>query len=189
MPIRDADSFLSARRAPLYCYGNRGANGMDGLVSTAFGRAAAGRTPLTAVLGDISLFHDSNGLLAARAFQLAANLIVINNDGGGIFSFLPQASEHDQFERLFGTPHGLNFAGLAAFHQVEFSSVENREQLAAVVAAVPERTRLIEVRTSRSGNVGDHRRIWPRVSAALAAGLPPAGRDQLRPHQNLPGGS
>jgi 2-succinyl-5-enolpyruvyl-6-hydroxy-3-cyclohexene-1-carboxylate synthase len=169
MPIRDADSFLSARRAPLACYGNRGANGIDGLVSTALGLAAAGRTPLTAVLGDISLFHDSNGLLAARAFNLAANLVLINNDGGGIFSFLPQAAEQDQFERLFGTPHGLNFAGLAALHHAEFLPVETRDQLAAAVAVEASGLRVIEVRSDRAANVGDHRRIWPRVSAALSA--------------------
>lgn len=167
MPIRDADSFLSARRAALHVYGNRGANGIDGLISTGLGLAAAGRTPLTIVVGDISLFHDSNGLLAARAFGLSVNLIVINNDGGGIFSFLPQASEQDQFERLFGTPHGLNFAGLAQMHHADYVAVTTRDELAQLITQQPAGLRLIEIRSDRQQNVAAHRRIWPRVSAAL----------------------
>ena len=169
MPIRDCDTFFPALARRIQIAGNRGANGIDGLISTGLGMAAGGARPLVLVVGDLSLYHDSNGLLSARLHALDATVIVINNDGGGIFSFLPQAQEQDHFELLFGTPHGLEFAPLAAFYGAHYSLVESWELFdRAVTTGIGGRgLHLIEVRTERSQNVTDHRLLWPLVGAAL----------------------
>ncbi len=169
MPIRDCDTFFPGCPRSLTIAGNRGANGIDGLVSTALGMAAAGTGPLTLVLGDLSLYHDSNGLLAAKLHRLNATIVLINNDGGGIFSFLPQASEQDSFELLFGTPHGLDFRPLADFYGADFIRVTDRAAFRAALqtALGGKGLRIIEVRTDRAENVERHRTVWPRVNAAL----------------------
>jgi 2-succinyl-5-enolpyruvyl-6-hydroxy-3-cyclohexene-1-carboxylate synthase len=169
MPVRDCDTFFPTSARPIQIAGNRGANGIDGLVSTALGMAAAGAGPLVMVLGDLSLYHDANGLLAAKLYGLDATVLLINNDGGGIFSFLPQASEADQFEPLFGTPHGLEFAPLAALYGARYTLAESWAGFdAAIAAGVGGRgLHLVEVRTERAQNVADHRALWPLVSRAL----------------------
>src|SRR5215469_3795203 len=111
MPVRDLDTFFWCSEPRLRIMGNRGASGIDGVVSSALGASAvAGQNePTVLVLGDLSFFHDLNGLLAARLYQLNLTVVLINNDGGGIFSFLPQAAYPEHFEQLFGTPTGLDF--------------------------------------------------------------------------------
>jgi 2-succinyl-5-enolpyruvyl-6-hydroxy-3-cyclohexene-1-carboxylate synthase len=172
MPVRDLDTFLPPGPQPLRILGNRGANGIDGLTSTALGLAAGGLGPVVFVTGDLSLYHDSNGLLAARLHSLSLTIVLINNDGGGIFSFLPQASEQDVFEPLFGTPHGLDFRPLAELYGATYSHATSWPEFrAAVVASVARRgLHIVEVRTDRSQNVADHRAIWPAVTAALREG-------------------
>ena len=174
MPVRDLDTFLPPGASPLRILGNRGANGIDGLVSTALGLAAGGLGPVVLVTGDLSLYHDSNGLLAAKLHGLDLTVVLINNDGGGIFSFLPQASEVDQFERLFGTPHGLDFAPLAQLYGARHTRAEAWPAFRAAVGAgvSGHGLHIVEVRTDRARNVADHRAIWPAVAAALRdAGL------------------
>ena len=116
MPVRDLDSFFGGSDQPIRVLANRGANGIDGVISTALGVAAVSEGPTVLVLGDLSAYHDMNGLLAAKLHRLNATIIVLNNDGGGIFSFLPQAGYTDNFEQLFGTPHGLNFEAAARMY-------------------------------------------------------------------------
>ena len=174
MPVRDCDTFFPASERRVTIAGNRGANGIDGLVSTALGMAAGGAGPLVLALGDISLYHDSNGLLAAKLHGLDATVVLLNNDGGGIFSFLPQAGEADRFELLFGTPHGLEFRPVAELYGARYTLAESwpafREAVAAGVGG--RGLHLVEVRTERGQNVADHRRLWPLVGTALAqAGL------------------
>lgn len=170
MPVRDCDTFFPATARPLTIIGNRGANGIDGLVSSALGAVAGGAGPLVMVLGDLSLYHDANGLLAAKLHGLSATIVLINNDGGGIFSFLPQASEHDQFEQLFGTPHGLDFQPLAELYGARYTQAHSWADFrAALVAGLGGGLHLVEVRTDRAQNVADHRALWPLVSAALRA--------------------
>ena len=110
MPVRDLDTFFWSSEQHIRIMGNRGANGIDGVISSALGASAvAENEPTVLVLGDLSFFHDLNGLLAARLHELNLTIILINNDGGGIFSFLPQAAYPEHFEQLFGTPTGLDF--------------------------------------------------------------------------------
>src|SRR5690606_36118382 len=137
MPVRDLDAFASGDERPIRVLANRGANGIDGVMSTALGVAAAtGETsPLVLVLGDLAFIHDMNGLIAAKLHELDATIVVVNNDGGGIFSFLPQSRDAEHFEQLFGTPHGLTFRSAAEFHGASYQLVSSHSGLRKVVAA------------------------------------------------------
>ena len=173
MPIRDLDAFGAGDPRRVRVLGNRGANGIDGVVSTALGAAAAAREtgggPLVLVIGDLALYHDMNGLLAARLHGLDATVVVLNNDGGGIFSFLPQSADATHFEQLFGTPHGLDFAKVAALYGAHHHLAEDSPTLrSAVSAGVAGRgLHLVELRTDRTRNVLLHRDAWAAVAAAL----------------------
>jgi 2-succinyl-5-enolpyruvyl-6-hydroxy-3-cyclohexene-1-carboxylate synthase len=173
MPVRDLDTFFASGPRAIRFLSNRGASGIDGVVSSALGAAATADGPVVLVLGDLSFYHDLNGLLAAKLHQLDATVIVLNNDGGGIFSFLPQTSLHDSFERLFGTPHGLDFRGAVEMYGGRYGRVATWTQLRAALGFDPARRGLqvIELPTGRSRNVELHRGVWQAVSAALQHGM------------------
>ncbi len=116
MPIRDLELYLPAGRPLPRVLSNRGANGIDGTVSSAFGVAAAGDRPVVLLIGDVALAHDIGGLLAARRLGLELTIVLLNNDGGGIFHFLPISGETDVFEEHVATPHGLRFEHAAALY-------------------------------------------------------------------------
>lgn len=173
MPVRDLDAFGVGDGREIRALANRGANGIDGVVSTALGAAAglqaAGKGPLVLVIGDLALYHDMNGLLAAKLHAIDVTIVVLNNDGGGIFSFLPQAAHPEHFEQLFGTPHGLDFAPVAELYDASYELVETSESLrSAVEQSVGEPgLHLIELRTDRGRNVTLHREAWAAVAAAV----------------------
>ena len=171
MPIRDLESFMRPRSG-LRVIANRGASGIDGLVSTTLGAALAGPGPTVALAGDLSMLHDQNGLLLARSGNVDAVFVVVNNDGGGIFSFLPQADFPGDFERLFGTPHGMSFEAVAGLYRCGYRRVERAAGLTGAVgdAWSAGGVHLVEVPTERTANVALHRRIWQEVSEALEAG-------------------
>lgn len=171
MPIRDCDTFLPGGEHALRVLGNRGVNGIDGVVSTALGVAAASADPVVLVLGDLSFYHDLNGLLAAKRYGLRLTIVLVNNDGGGIFSFLPQASHPEYFELLFGTPHGLDFEPAVRMYGGDFRRARDWEgfRRAVVDAMARDGLSVIEVPTERTANVVMHRRLWQVVSAALHA--------------------
>ena len=173
MPVRDLDAFAPGDARPLRVVANRGANGIDGVVSTALGAAAAlreqGAGPLVLVIGDVAFQHDMSGLLAARLHALDATIVLINNDGGGIFSFLPQAADPLHFERLFGTPHGLDFAPAAALYGARYRCTDGWESLReGVTRGLTEGgLHIVEIRTDRADNVVLHRGAWAAVAEAL----------------------
>ena len=172
MPVRDLDWFM-APRSGLRVFANRGVNGIDGFVSTSLGIALGGEGPSAALLGDLAFLHDQNGLLHARAEQIDAVLVVINNDGGGIFSFLPQANHPDKFDLLFGTPHGVDLADVARVHGCEFMRLEKAGdlELALKNAFAAGGLHIIEARTDRAVNVGIHQDLWRGVSQKLSSHL------------------
>ncbi len=116
MPIRDVEEFAAARPDPPRIMSNRGANGIDGTVSSAFGAAAAVAGPVVLLVGDVALAHDIGGLLAWRRLGVPLVIVLLNNDGGGIFHFLPVAREGEAFLEHVATPHGLDFAHAAALY-------------------------------------------------------------------------
>lgn len=165
MPVRDLDWFMPPRRIRVYA--NRGASGIDGFVSTTLGVAAASAGPVTALAGDLSILHDANGFLVRPRPE--AVFVVINNDGGGIFSFLPQARFPEHFEQVFGTPHHRSFERLAAFHDLGHRRVTAAADL---VGAIEEGRKaggvhLVEVVTDRAANVEVHRELTAAVHRAL----------------------
>jgi 2-succinyl-5-enolpyruvyl-6-hydroxy-3-cyclohexene-1-carboxylate synthase len=176
MPVRDLDTFTPGSPKTIRVLGNRGASGIDGLVSSALGTAAAGDGPVILVLGDLAFYHDMNGLLAARRHRLSATIVLLNNDGGGIFSFLPQAAYPEHFEALFGTPTGLDFRLAAELYGATFSRAPTWETFRTRVEeylASPG-LHILEVQTSRDRNVSLHREIWAAVEDAVRAELPHA---------------
>jgi 2-succinyl-5-enolpyruvyl-6-hydroxy-3-cyclohexene-1-carboxylate synthase len=169
MPIRDVETFWRAREAPPRALGHRGANGIDGTVSGALGAAAAGTGPVVLLIGDVALAYDLGALASARRLGLALTIVLLNNDGGGIFSFLPVAREQDAFEEHVATPHGLDFARAAALYDCAYTRADDPGALRAALDAGLEAggVALIEVRTDRDENVRLHRRVWDAVAAAL----------------------
>ncbi|MFM8942887.1 MAG: 2-succinyl-5-enolpyruvyl-6-hydroxy-3-cyclohexene-1-carboxylic-acid synthase [Acidimicrobiaceae bacterium] len=166
MPIRDVEWF-AASRTGLRVYSNRGANGIDGVVSTAVGIALATRQPTTLLIGDIALLHDVNGLISLATRNIDLRIVVIDNDGGGIFSFLPQAQalEATKFEKIFGTPHGVNLKLLAHAHQIDTHEIANLSDFAEVLSQ--RGPWLARVVTDRQENVKVHERINQMVASNL----------------------
>jgi len=173
MPVRDLDTFLPSAPTRLRVLGNRGASGIDGLVSTAMGVAAAAAGPVVAVLGDLAFYHDMNGLLAARLHGLAATIVLLNNNGGGIFSFMPQAAYPAYFEALFGVPHGLEFRHAADLYGAAYAVFEGWSAFGRQVRAGLARSGLsiVEIQTDRQRNVRLHEEIWARAAEVIGAGL------------------
>ena len=170
MPIRAVDSFWPYAKTQQRFYGNRGASGIDGLVSSGLG-LAAGRSnvPTVLLLGDLSVYHDMNGLWALRRHGLRATIVVCDNNGGGVFSFLPQAQHQDVFEELFATPLGLDFAQIARLYDLVYSPVTDRAGLepALVDALAAQTPTLVVVKFKREDSVTGHRTCWEAASAAL----------------------
>jgi 2-succinyl-5-enolpyruvyl-6-hydroxy-3-cyclohexene-1-carboxylate synthase len=165
MPIRDVETFFPARDAPPRVLSNRGANGIDGTVSSALGAAAAGAGPVVLLIGDVALAHDVGGLLAVRRLGLELKVVLLDNGGGGIFDFLPIAGEADVFEQHVATPTGLDFAKVAAAYGLAHRLVTTTQELRAGLGEPG--AAILEVRGDRTANVALHRAAWERVSAAL----------------------
>jgi 2-succinyl-5-enolpyruvyl-6-hydroxy-3-cyclohexene-1-carboxylate synthase len=178
MAVRDIELF-SPPSERLRVLANRGANGIDGTVSSAFGVAAANQRPTVLLIGDVALAHDIGGLLAASRLELPLTIVLLNNDGGGIFHFLPVATQTDAFERHVATPHGLEFAHAAALYGCRYERAGTSAELAAAVSrsTADAGATIIEVRTDRETNLALHRRVAESALRRVAeAGLSrPAG--------------
>ncbi len=170
MAVRDLEAFWPAGRRAVRVLCNRGANGIDGFVSSGLGAAAVTEGPLVVVTGDLAFYHDMNGLLAAKRYGLRAVIVVLNNDGGGIFSYLPQARCGDAFAEYFLTPHGLDFRAAAELYGCAFVRIASWEQFSDAVAGALRApgTTIIEVPIDRARSVELHQAIW------AAARLPEA---------------
>jgi 2-succinyl-5-enolpyruvyl-6-hydroxy-3-cyclohexene-1-carboxylate synthase len=166
MPIRDAESFLPASDRDVRFFSNRGANGIDGTISSAVGAAIATGRPAWIVVGDLALHHDSNGLALLRHATAPVRIVCLNNDGGGIFEFLPQAAQvtREEFETVFGTPLGLDLSKLAALYGVGHRRILGLDELAG---AGKDGHLLIEVPVDRAANVAVHDTLWRSVAARL----------------------
>jgi 2-succinyl-5-enolpyruvyl-6-hydroxy-3-cyclohexene-1-carboxylate synthase len=165
MPVRDVESFFPSIDTELWFFSNRGANGIDGVVSSALGAAAASEGRTVLLTGELALLHDLGGLVARKRLGIPLTIVCVNNAGGGIFDFLPVAGSADQvsYEELIATPHDVPLATAADLGGLEH-----------VVASTPEEIReaaqpgtLVEVRTDRSDNVTRHRALIERIAGRL----------------------
>ncbi len=182
MPVRDLESFWPVRAEPPRVLCNRGANGIDGTVSSAFGAAAAGQGPVVLLIGDVALAHDIGGLIAAGRLELALTIVLLDNSGGGIFDFLPisgaslaresdpDAPGQDIYTRHVLTPTGLDFARAAALYGLEHERPQDMPALRSALERrlASGRSSIIEVRCEREQNVALHQRIWAAVSRELS---------------------
>ncbi|HWE32985.1 MAG TPA: 2-succinyl-5-enolpyruvyl-6-hydroxy-3-cyclohexene-1-carboxylic-acid synthase [Solirubrobacteraceae bacterium] len=169
MPVRDVEEFAGIRDDPPRVLANRGANGIDGTVSSAFGVAAVSERPVVLLIGDVALAHDIGGLLGARRLELPLTIVLLNNDGGGIFHFLPVATQEDAFEDHIATPTGLDFARAAALYGCDYERPANASELRAALerALAAPATAIIEVATDRDRNLELHRRVAEQAISAL----------------------
>lgn len=168
MPIRDLDAFAPASAGPVRVFTNRGVNGIDGVTSTALGVAAGAGKPTALLIGDVALLHDLHAWVAARQHGLSLTAVVVNNDGGGIFHFLPVAGSTPHFEALFGTPHGVDLAHVAGLAGATLHRPADLGAFSRTVAACLEGgLHLVEVRTERAANVAEHRRLFQALGEAL----------------------
>ncbi|MFZ5494994.1 MAG: 2-succinyl-5-enolpyruvyl-6-hydroxy-3-cyclohexene-1-carboxylic-acid synthase [Verrucomicrobiota bacterium] len=167
MPVRDAEYFWPAgRRGQRICF-NRGANGIDGTLSTALG-LAHGNAPAVLVTGDLALLHDTNGFLTVPKLRGSLTIVLINNNGGGIFGHLPVAQFEPPFEEFFATPQQVDFAKLCASYGVAHTVVKSAAQLARLVAKLPKRgVRVLELRTDRKRDAAWRKRTLAEVAVKL----------------------
>ena len=174
MPVRDVETFMPARHAPPRVLANRGANGIDGTVSTAFGVAAAARGPVVLLTGDVALAHDVGGLLAERRTPAKLTIVLLDNDGGGIFDFLPVSRTQPRAAYVdhVATPHGLDFAHAAALYGCGYERAGDVEGFRAALerALAAERSTIVRVGTDRSANVALHAEVWDAVSRSVRHG-------------------
>ena len=168
MSIRDFDYFWFSGESRAVLYGNRGVNGIDGTISTALGLAANGK-PTYLVTGDLSLFHDLNGLAVAKTHNLNLTIILHNNDGGGIFEYLPQkGTKH--FDYLFSTSQGLDYSGAAKLYGCGYTKISSPDELSSVLANVSQETgvHIIEIPTNREYSRELHKK-YTKVSVDMEA--------------------
>lgn len=170
MAIRDLESFWPGGGPDLRFLCNRGVNGIDGFLSSGLGAAAASAGPVVIVTGDLGFYHDLNGLLAVKRYGLRAVIILLNNDGGGIFSYLPQADCGSAFGEYFLTSHGLDFRAAAEMYGCEFRRAASWPDFRAALddGLRFAGTMVVEVPVNRERSVELHRDMWERAARAAA---------------------
>jgi 2-succinyl-5-enolpyruvyl-6-hydroxy-3-cyclohexene-1-carboxylate synthase len=169
MPIRDLDTFFHVTDKSIRIMANRGANGIDGIISTAIGAASVSQ-PLYLVVGDLTFYHDLNGLLAAKLYNINIKILLVNNNGGGIFSFLPQSGHPKNFELLFGTPLDLDFEHVVRMYNGKFDKITSWDEFTSTFLRNMDDSGLsvMEISTTRDRNATEHRELWNHVSREIS---------------------
>jgi len=169
MPIRDLDSFFLNNQKSIKVLANRGANGIDGTISTAIGAALYSKK-MYLVLGDLTFFHDLTGLYIAKRYGIDINIILINNNGGGIFSFLPQSEHSEQFELLFGTPLDIDFSHAVKMVDGHYARISDWNHFSSEIdqTRYSSEIKVMEVVTNREKNLAEHREFWNSVSQEIS---------------------
>jgi len=163
LPVREADAFAACSHKRLAVGCNRGANGIDGTIASAIGFAAGLNRPTTLLIGDLAVLHDINSLALIKKIEVPVTIVLVNNDGGGIFSFLPVAKLTEYFERYFVTPHGLKFKKAAELFRLPYESPESLSSFRMAS--------IIEVHTERDKNRVEYEMIWKKVSEKVETQL------------------
>lgn len=163
MPVRDLEWFAAAPDAGIRYLSNRGANGIDGVLASACGAALAGHDPVVLLTGDLALLHDVGSLQLAGRLRAPLTVVCIDNNGGGIFEFLPVAQHPPHFEELIATPSGLDLAAIAASFGIGVCAPTNGEEFAQAV----KRPGFVHLRTERAANRELHDRVWLHTARTL----------------------
>lgn len=168
MPIRDVEWF-GGDCSHLTVHANRGANGIDGVVATAIGVARGTGAPTAVLIGDVALVHDASTVMSLGSLDVDLCIVVVDNDGGGIFHHLPQASVVDPgvFEQVYGTPHGVDLVAMAAAVGLPAETIDQRTELHRLIGG--RGPRVVRVATDRSNDVAAHRRYQERIATAVRA--------------------
>lgn len=181
MPVRDVDAFAHPRDAALEVYANRGASGIDGVISSSFGVASQTAGPLVCLVGDLAFFHDRNGLLWSREPDAAVVFVLVDNDGGGIFHMLPVSDHEPEFTRFFATPHGVEPEAVAASHGIPCADVRLADLSTSLADALSAgTTTVLRVRTDRSENRRARAAAEDAVRRSVNAVLAPSGSPGVR---------
>jgi 2-succinyl-5-enolpyruvyl-6-hydroxy-3-cyclohexene-1-carboxylate synthase len=168
MAIRDVEYFWPVSDQGVRMYFNRGANGIDGTLSTALG-IAHGNKPSVLLTGDLAFLHDSNGLMLRKKFVGSLTVVLINNNGGGIFEHLPVAQFNPPFEEYFATPQSVDFANLCAANQVEHVAVRDLAHLSELTLKLPlQGIRVLEITTDRKRDAAFRKKLFTQAAAKLA---------------------
>jgi 2-succinyl-5-enolpyruvyl-6-hydroxy-3-cyclohexene-1-carboxylate synthase len=169
MPVRDFDYFAPKSQKSITVYNNRGASGIDGITSTALGIAAAGKTPTVLITGDLAFYYDLNGILAASRYSIPLTVILINNNGGGIFEVLPVSDYGKTFREFFVTPHNLDFAAFVKAYKGSYINAKDpagfRKAVKSAVSA--KRFTVIEIKTDSVKSLAVRRKFWSVVNEML----------------------
>jgi 2-succinyl-5-enolpyruvyl-6-hydroxy-3-cyclohexene-1-carboxylate synthase len=170
MSIRDADSCGMTGSHEIRIGTNRGASGIDGNIATAVGFASGLGKRTTLLIGDLAFLHDINSLVLASRSRVPVTIVLLNNDGGGLFSYLPIAEYRKHFERFFGAPHGLDFAHAAALFNLEYSKPTTISQFRDCLgrAFAAERSSIIDIRMDRDSSFARHQTVWEKAAEAIA---------------------
>ena len=173
MPVRDLDAYGRPAPTGVHVLANRGASGIDGIVSSTLGCAAAADGPVVGLLGDLAFYHDMNGLLATRDPELNVVLVLVDNDGGGIFHMLPIRNFEPAFTPYFATPHGLDFRHAACLYGIPLHEAHTPAEAAQAVTAAVRRpgTEIVRVRTDRETNRRRHEEVREEAARRAAAAL------------------
>ncbi len=171
MPVRDLDWFGGSRKTPLRIFANRGANGIDGILSSALGVAAAGRSPTYLLTGDLAFLHDV-GALAAVPRGASLGIVVVNNSGGGIFQHLPIRDSDELFEKYFATPHELDFESISRAFGARFVRVTEAKAFSEWLSSGEEGPRICEIPREAAQSRRERESLWEAASAALSRRLP-----------------
>lgn len=169
MPIRDLDTFFHANNKRIRIFGNRGANGIDGTVSSALGAGTVCQ-PLYLIVGDLTFYHDMSALILSKLYGINITIIVLNNNGGGIFSFLPQAKQPRNFEKLFGTPLNITFEKIVEMYGGNYAKCEDWAGFESALkkSAGIKGLNVIELMTNREDNYKEHEQIEGAVSREIS---------------------
>lgn len=172
MAVRDLDTFFLKTDKQISVLANRGASGIEGMISSALGVAATTNKHVTLLIGDLSFYHDLNGLLLAKQYDLNLTILLVNNNGGGIFSFLPQADHKKYFESLFGTPLNIHFQHAVKMYEGIYELATDTDDLKNKLANSyhVRGLKVIEVRTDREENMKWHRKIWNEIEKDILTG-------------------
>jgi len=172
MPIRDLDAYGHPLDGPIDVFASRGASGIDGIVSTAFGIASRREGPVVCVVGDVAFFHDRNGLLWSREPDAPVVFVLIDNDGGGIFHMLPIVEHEPHFTRLFATPHGIDPRPVVESHGLDFADASDEDLADAVRTALASgRSAVVRIRTDRERNRRLHAETREAVGRSVREAL------------------